>query len=155
MTIIGSAPASRRPAGAALVALAALAALLTAAPARSQGTDLGRLFTTPAERATLDLRRNGAGPAYNNPQLGAAPALPAPVASPPPPPPEPVQLNGVVRRSSGKSTVWLNQQPQIDGSNHLQDDQSLSLRLSSGRIVILKPGQSFNPADGTVQEAGR
>lgn len=138
---------------AALAALAMLAGAAGNAPAQSLG--LGRLFTSPDERISIDMRR---GASLGGPMLpNGAPA--ASVAAPPAPPaapvapPEPVQLNGVVRRSGGKSTIWINQVPQTDGTAQLRGDQSVTLRLSSGRQLVLKPGQSFNPADGTVQEA--
>ncbi|WP_317202124.1 hypothetical protein, partial [Janthinobacterium sp.] len=70
----------------------------------------------------------------------------------PAPTPPPTVLDGIVRRSGGKSTIWLNQVPQAGPDNKLQHGTTLALPLSSGRIVILKPGQSFNPADGSVSE---
>lgn len=131
----------------------ALAALLAAGPAHAQG-GLGRLFTTPIERMQLDSQRNGspAGLPGQNTAIAAPAAAPLP-EQPLAVAPEPVQLNGVVRRSSGRSTVWLNQVPQADANNQLLPDQSLSLRLSSGRKLIMKPGQSFDPANGSVREA--
>ncbi|HEU4843020.1 MAG TPA: hypothetical protein VFT05_02045 [Burkholderiaceae bacterium] len=134
----------------AIAVLAVLAGASAAAPAQSLG--LGRLFTSPDERIGIEMRRAASLPTPVTPNAAPAanePAAPAaPVA-----PPEPVQLNGVVRRSSGKSTVWLNQVAHADGNAQLRPDQSVLLRLSSGRTLVLKPGQSFNPADGTVQEA--
>lgn len=130
-------------------------AVLAGAPARAQGVSFGRLFTTPAERLQLDSQRDGGQPGL--PGAAGLPAMPAPVAPAPAmaaaPPPAPVELNGVVSRSSGRSTVWLNQVPQTDASNQLRADQSVQLRLSSGRQLIMKPGQSFDPADGSVKEA--
>lgn len=146
-----------------LLALLALLATV-AAPARAQQPTLGRLFATPAERSALDQQR-AAGPA-------AAPAMPAAAAPAAPgmmdganpqamadaaPPPAPasssVQLSGVLRGSSGRTTVWLNQVPQT-GDAIAGPGQAVSLRLSSGRRLILKPGQSFDPDHGSVQEVG-
>ena len=140
---------------------AAFAAMLAAAsgPAAAQSAVImGRLFASPQERAALDAQRNAAsgGQAING-QPAAAPQNGQPGMAPPvapaadTPPPAPLQLNGVVRRGDGKSTVWLNEQPQVDGANALQN-QTLSVRLSSGRQVILKAGQSFNPTNETVQD---
>jgi hypothetical protein len=141
-----------RRAGSALCARATLACAAGSAPAQSLG--LGRLFTSPEERLGMEMRRGASlpGAAQPNGATGAAPALAAAPAAPMTPP-EPVQLDGVVRRSSGKSTVWINQLPHVDAAAQLHADQSVTLRLSSGRTLVLKPGQSFNPADGTIQEA--
>ncbi|SDL63583.1 hypothetical protein SAMN05216517_101655 [Janthinobacterium sp. OK676] len=115
---------------------------------QAQGPQLGRLFSTPEQRSALDAQRYG--------KPAADPALAAPPAPPPPPPPgPPVELNGVMRRSSGRSTVWLNQAPQNEPHNSLArgKDNTLSLTLSNGQVVLLKPGQRYDPASGTVTEA--
>ena len=74
-----------------------------------------------------------------------------------PPPAPPVELNGLVQRSSGRSTVWLNGTPQQEPHNQLDQGQgqggTLSLRLSSGQLILLKPGQRYDPASGSVTEA--
>ncbi|PJD00183.1 hypothetical protein GQ37_000700 [Janthinobacterium sp. BJB1] len=59
------------------------------------------------------------------------------------------------QRSSGRSTVWLNQAPQNEPYNSLARGQDgiLTLRLSTGQVVLLKPGQRYDPASGTVTEA--
>lgn len=118
--------------------------------AQAQSPQLGRLFLSPDQRAQLDAQRYG--PPAPDPHLAAAPA------PPPPPPAPPVELNGVVQRSSGRSTVWLNQAPQTEPHNQLARDKSgtpgaLTLRLSNGQVVLLKPGQRYDPASGTVTEA--
>ena len=117
---------------------------------------LGRLFSTPDERAMLDgLRVSGgltASPA------GAAPAMQeaGPASAPPPAPPPALTLNGVVRRSNGRSTVWLNQVPQDEQSRRLPKSAgsaaALSLQSSDGRTVWLKPGQRYDLNDATVKE---
>lgn len=150
----GERPPPRLLAALALALPLTLAALATPAPAQTLG--LGRLFTSNEERLALDMRRSASQPAQNGAVPGAANpmmAAAATAATPPAPPPEPAQLDGVVRRSSGKSTVWINQVPYADSNAQLRPDQSVKLRLSSGRALVLKPGQRFNPADGTVQEA--
>lgn len=117
------------------------AASLAQAPGRQQ---LGRLFSSPEQRAQLDAQRNG-----------PPPAPPPAVAPPAPPPPQPpVELNGLVERSSGRSTVWLNQTPQQEPNNLLAPGSgTLTLRLSNGQSVILKPGQRYDPASGSIVEA--
>ena len=112
--------------------------------AQAQPPQLGRLFSSPEERAQLDAARSGTPPA------GAVQA-PAPPPAPPPPGP-PLELNGLVQRSSGRSTVWLNQAPQQEPHNQVSGTSQLTLRLSNGQVVLLKPGQQYDPASGTVME---
>lgn len=131
-----------------LVLCALLAGAALTAQAQARSPQLGRLFLSPEQRAQLDAQRYGPPP--------ADPALTPPPPPPPPPPPAPpVELNGVVQRSSGRSTVWLNQEAQNEPHNHLAREQpgSLTLRLSTGQVVLLKPGQRYDPANGTVTEA--
>ena len=79
---------------------------------------LGRLFFSPAERATLDAARQAAAippPAVSNEEI---PLLPEAAISeiPPAPLPPPMTLNGIVARSGGPATVWVNGTAQ-DGRN--------------------------------------
>ncbi|NVI83028.1 hypothetical protein [Janthinobacterium sp. BJB401] len=130
-------------------ALILCALLAGAAPTlHAQAQQLGRLFLSPQQRAQLDAQRYGPPPP--DPALAAPP--------PPPPPAPPVELNGVVVRSSGRSTVWLNQEAQNEPHNRLARGKpgtsgTLTLRLSNGQVVLLKPGQRYDPASGTVTEA--
>lgn len=152
-----SAAAAAAAAAAAFAAFAALAAfttilpgvlLLAAAPAAlaaqsGQAQQLGRLFNTPQQRNMLDARREGGT-----------------VEAPPPPAPaiefrpEPLQLSGVVQRSNGQNTIWVNQAPLPDSEGQVLKDRSVSLRLPSGQRIILKPGQSYDETTGTVANAG-
>lgn len=102
---------------------------------------LGRLFYSPDERAMLDrLRKND----------GRSTASPT----------ERITLNGIVRRSSGKTTAWINQLPQhenqtpqgigiLPGST---SKPSAVLLLPAGKQVNLKAGQTFDTAKGKVHE---
>jgi hypothetical protein len=126
--------------GALLGALSATAQTPAPAPAApNAGTQpavapgLGRLFFTPAERAQLDEMRRRPAPAPQAPVAAAKPEPPAP-----PPPPKYVTLNGVVRRSDGVNTVWLNDKPVRD-------------RRSDEGLVISTPGQARSPGQVTVQ----
>lgn len=73
-----------------------IAGLLLLMPPAARPEELGRLFFTPQARAELEQRRR------------AAPLLP------PPPPGDPMRITGVVRRSSGRITVWINGEPVHD-----------------------------------------
>lgn len=130
----------------------ALAAALTsvAAPAQER---LGRLFFTPAQRASLDVARSQrarAALSTEKPEQEAAPV------------PQTITYSGVLRRSDGKTTVWINNQPVNDQESagaaaivgQVRRDGSVMLQVpQSGRSVILKPGQSVELLSGAVEEA--
>jgi hypothetical protein len=102
---------------------------------------LGRLFFTPEQRAILDLSR----------RTQAASAQ-APAESY-----EGVTLSGVVTRSDGKQTVWVNGQVQPPGegaSTRARDSASIPLPSGEGR-VRLKVGQTLDPTSGKVEEGYR
>lgn len=128
-----------------MMRLAIALLLVCALPAQAQAPLFGRLFATPAERAQLDAQRAS----------GAAPAPPAPAPVEAGPPPEPIVLNGIVRRGNGKSTVWLNAQPQGDPDNGVSKPgsaPSLTLQLGSGKRVTLKPGQRYDAAQDSFKD---
>lgn len=91
-----SSPGSPGAAGTAGSPAPARSAPPAASPAAT--APLGRLFLTPARRAALEQQRRAG-------TLAAAPAV-APAAS--------LTLDGALRRSSGKTTVWINGRPQHD-----------------------------------------
>lgn len=74
--------------------LTLLAVLLGACGAAAAADDLGVLFHTPEERARLDRLRRGE----------ATETAAGPVAAKP-------EITGYVRRSDGRSTVWINGVP--------------------------------------------
>ena len=75
-------------------------------------------------------------------------------AAPPPPPREQLELNGVLRTSSGRSTVWLNNVPQSGAQNKFsnRNNKALTVTLPSGKKVLLQPGQRYDLADGRVKD---
>ena len=78
-----------------------------------------------------------------------------PDAPPPAPPaPEQLEMNGVVRSSSGRSTVWLNNVPQSGPQNKFsnRNKKALTVTLPSGKRVLLRPGQRYDLADGRVKD---
>lgn len=113
---------------------------------------LGRLFATPAQREQMNRQRGAV----------AQTTLAAPAAQPASPqqsqqsqqqaPAEPVRLDGVVKSSSGRAIIWLNGQQQPDGGARVRADHAVTLQLSSGRKVLLKPGQSYDADDRRVKE---
>lgn len=125
------------------------------APAEvSEGAALGRLFYTPAQRAALDEMRR-------RPQRAAQEDK-----SPLPPPPEYVTLNGIVRRSDGATTVWLNDK-QVRGRESEDGLQiapprrgalpgGVTVRVpQTGHVVDLKVGQQLDVNSGEVKERYR
>ncbi|CUI09218.1 hypothetical protein [Massilia antarctica] len=125
----------------------ATACLLLAAAvgAQAQTAPMGRLFTTPAERHQLDIQRG----------LAAAPPAPVVEAASAP---QPMTVNGFVRRSSGKSTVWVNNEAREGARNRFSGPAQaprVTLTLPSGQKVVLKPGQSVDMNAGTVTDVDR
>jgi len=130
---------------------ALLALAFALAPLASYAAEpLGRLFYTPAQRVQLDVARGQKSRAVT----GAEP-------DEPPPLPEVVTYDGVVRRSDGRTTVWINNRAINDGkapggvpvTSRLRPDGSVSLGIAqSDRAVNLKVGQSVEIVSGTIAE---
>ena len=131
------------------------------APAAAEAPALGRLFFTPAERARLDDLRQRPPVAPQEPVAAAKPEPPRR-----PPGPEYVTLNGVVRRSDGSTTVWLNNKP-VRGQETEQGvivapsarggaPGNVTVRVpQTGRSVDLKVGQQLEVNSGEVKEGYR
>ena len=122
-------PRSRAHRGRRLGALALIGAL--AAPVSAQDTEarLGRLFFTPEQRQTLDRQRQVG--IDERAELSADPTL---------------TINGVVTRSSGKRTVWIN------GVAHNENE-------NPGDVVVTTPGHDpgqvvVHAADSPPASAG-
>lgn len=127
-------------------ALFAPFALGAAAPS-AHAQSLGRLFLTPQQRATLDVRRASRVP--------DKPAAEVVVESPT------AHIDGQVVRSDGRSTVWVNGLPLREGSRNeglrmtpmptTADSVTLSVG-DSERRVRLKVGESMNRDTGEVRD---
>jgi hypothetical protein len=113
---------------------------------------IGRLFFTPSQRASLDVARSQrarATLATERTEEQAAPAA------------QTITYGGMVRRSDGKSTVWINNRPVHDNEpagsavvGRVRPDGSVSLQVpQSGRSVELKPGQSIELLSGAIEES--
>lgn len=134
-----------------LLACGALAAAVAPLPAPAQ-EQLGRLFFTPAQRASLDIARSQRARAAVATEKAEQDATPVP---------QTITYNGVLRRSDGKTTVWINNQPVHDRESagaaaivgRVRPDGSVTLQVpQSGRSVNLKPGQSVELLSGNVEE---
>ena len=104
----------------AAIALAIGSCLLvaTARPATAAEEALGRLFFTPERRQQLDRQRDLN--LLDKQQIPAEPTL---------------TIDGIVTRSSGKSTAWINGSPQ----NEHETGSGLSVRASRrdpGKVVL-------------------
>ena len=103
-----------------------LLAVLLAAPASAQ--ELGRLFFTPERREILDRQRQ-----FNIPERTEIPEDPT------------LTINGVVTRSSGKRTVWINGVAQNNG--HADSGVAVTpSRGNPGKVVV-------RPEDGPAARA--
>jgi hypothetical protein len=117
-----------------LLAPIIFAAIVLAAAGSACAEPLGRLFLTPERRAMLERQR----------QLNIEEVQTIEGSS--------VTLDGVVTRSSGRSTVWVNQRPQNENSTGTGVSAIVS-RTNPGRVVLtpgdeppasLKVGESIN-----------
>lgn len=125
-----------------LALFALLLALMPAGPAAAQ--ELGRLFFTPEQRAALDARRAA--------RLPDTPA--AAVASPT------TRVDGYVKRSSGKSTVWVDGDAipdglQMEGLRVRRGDDPTRVTVTigeSGRRVEMRIGETLDRATGEVKD---
>jgi len=125
-----------------LALLALLLALLPAGPAAAQ--ELGRLFFTPEQRAALDARR-----------AARLPDKPAAAAESPT-----TRVDGYVKRSSGKSTVWVDGEAMPDGLQieglRVQrggDPTRVTVTVGEGgRRVVLRVGETLDRATGEVKD---
>ena len=119
--------------GAALVAMAP--------PCTAQ--ELGRLFFTPEQRSALDARRKA--------RMPDRPAV-AVVASPT------MRLDGYVKRSGGKSTVWVNREALDEGGTDSPrlprgTDDRVSVPIGETRArVQMKPGETLDRGNGEVRD---
>lgn len=109
--------------------------------AHADDITIARLFFTPAERAALDKARQE----KPSPRPPASEEAPAPVESP-------LSVNGIVRRTDGKSTVWVNAKPIQEGDPQVKigPANSTIIKRSNGQEVAIEPGQFFDPASSKV-----
>jgi len=112
--------------------------------ATNAGEPLGRLFFTPAQRNMLDAGKQVAVTRKATPSG-----------------PRAAVLNGVVTRSDGESTIWVNGDAvtrvgsqAVKASASAADPAAARVELPGARgRVKLKVGQRFDRSTGTVQES--
>lgn len=111
--------------------------LLAASSGVSHAQQLGRLFFTDDQRASLDARRRARVPD----KPSAAPVVASPTT----------RLDGFVRRSQGPSTVWVNGEQLPE--NVRPGERSVAVPVGEGGArVELKPGQVLDRSSGEVRD---
>ena len=123
--------------------LSGIVLLLGIEPCQAQ--ELGRLFFTPEQRAALDARRKA-----RVPDKPAAVMVTSPTT----------RVDGYVKRSGGRSTVWVNSEslpehaadaPRIESGR--ASDGRVSVTVSEGgRRAALKPGEVLDRGNGEVRD---
>jgi hypothetical protein len=121
-----------------------LALLLLFFLGTAQAEDLGRLFFTPEQRAALDARRKARVP--------DRPAMTS-VVSPT------TRLDGYVKRSGGRSTVFVNGEALLEGT---ADAPVVDPERRGGRVPVtggegrprveLRPGEVLDRDTGAVRD---
>ncbi len=132
--------------------LAVLLAVL-GTPGIAQEPSLGRLFLTPEQRAALDnARRNRIRAEALAATVDKKPRIPSARS---------VTINGIVSRSDGESTIWVNGHP-TEGQT--EDGMRVTISPGSqsavvlrepekGRQVRLKVGQKADLTSGRIEES--
>lgn len=108
---------------------------------------LGRLFYSPAQRARMDVARQH----ERNIKIDEVEVESTP-------PPVNIHLNGVITRSDGRSTVWINNRIQNDASQVATVGKGGEVRVvtpDAQRTIRLKVGQSIDMSSGEVEEVYR
>ena len=122
----------------AIRALLAVGLLLSVLPCKAQ--ELGRLFFTPEQRTALDARRKA-----RVPDRPAAVVVASPTT----------RVDGYVKRSGGRSTVWVNGESLPEGPSEarLGDGERVSIPLGEGgRRATLRPGEVLDRGTGEVRD---
>jgi hypothetical protein len=131
-----------------------IGALLLTLPPVSDAQRLGRLFSTSDERALLDELRRERQIVDPDPQVVEV--------VPDAPSVEQVTINGLVLRSSGPDSAWVNGR-QVDGGARTRDGVRVDTSVTRGgrvkiilpsgaETIALKPGQKIDVESGVVVE---
>ena len=104
--------------------------------------ELGRLFHTPEQRALLELAR----------KTGPVSAIVEPDA---PSTERGLSVSGIVTRSDGKRSTWVNGRLEYDAPvSGKRDGSQVWVKIPGGEVK-LKVGQSLDPTTGQVAESYR
>lgn len=126
-------------------------------PIQAQAQQLGRLFFTVSERASLDhLRKTGVKLAdEKNEKQSPVPTIQLEEQTE-----RRLTVNGFVRRANGKSTTWLNHVELLENQagQEIRVKQTaarpsvISVYFKDGKKMELKVGQSVDRANGRVHD---
>jgi hypothetical protein len=129
------------------IATLLLSAVVSLWAAGVQAQELGRLFFTPDQRAALDARRKARVPD----KPAATPVAESPLT----------RVDGAVRRSGGKSTVWVNGETIPEGAQ-AGSPKVAPPGSSPGRVSIpagegapridMRVGESLDRGSGEVRD---
>ena len=122
-------------------------------PAWAADPTVGRLFFTPSQRASLDVARS------QRTRVTVATETTQEVVQPVP---QTITYGGMIRRSDGRSTVWINNRPVHDGNategsptvvRRVAPDGAVTLEVpQSNRRIDLKVGQSVEVLSGSIAD---
>ena len=126
-----------------VILLCACSGASTAAMFEENAID--KLFTTASERQKIDSFRKGKSVGVAREQVS----------------PTDVKVQGMVKRSDGKSTVWVNGQSTLDSNtvggvrvNPGRTDSSNKVSVSvNNKSVRLKPGQVWSEDTGQISDS--
>lgn len=145
------------PLASAVVALTLLT-LGSGWPALSSAQEFGRLFSNVQQRADLDSLREKYDPNRQEIIYKEGPKSVVAPVKPPPKLPD-LMVNGLIVRSSGRSSAWVNGTPLTDGEATPDGVQirsgsdGIQFVLPSGdNTATIRPGQLLDPNAGTVQD---
>jgi len=132
--------------------------VLMAGAGTAAGAEFGRMFFTPAQRAALDsFRKQNVQTAITIEDDRDKDLV---VAPPPPSGPEHMSVGGMVRRSDGRNTAWINNRAveagQPGGVNVAPGKSGNRVKITaprSGRSFELKVGQTVDVNSGTIEES--
>jgi hypothetical protein len=148
--------------------LAGLLLFAASVPAADDGlATLGRLFSTPEERARIDEARRRArlppAPVVQpEAELVEQEELAEPAPPPAPPPRGSLTVDGYVLRGQGPATVWVNGETSPGGPLLGTDatvmpprrhGEGAYIETADGARALLRPGQVLPEGDDRVQEA--
>lgn len=107
---------------------------------------LEKLFTTPAERSKIDSEKSGDVPQFTSRRVA----------------PTSIKVDGVIVRSKGKNTVWINGN-RTSGNRIVGGVKVFAASVSKnnlkvpvlvdGRTVRIKPGQSWSEETDSIVDS--